>query len=64
MAVQVQFGGVHIRWHNGLVFLKNAILSNPQYDMPQNFKKSTLFEKFCEREMQSDFFKEKLSLVF
>ena len=60
----VQFGGVHIRWHNGLEFLKNAILSKPQYDMPQNLKKSTLFEKFSEGVMQSDFFKEKLSLVF
>ena len=31
---------------------------------PKTKKKSTLFEKFSEGEMQSDFLKEKLSLVF
>ena len=36
MVVQVQFGGVHIHWHNGLEFEKNAILSKLQYGMPQN----------------------------
>ena len=58
MAVQVQFGGVHIRSHNGLEFLKNAFLSKPQYDMPQNLKNQHCLKNSLRGNLQSDFFKE------
>ena len=59
MAVQVQFGGVHIRWHIwSRIFKKCNFIKTTEYDMPQNLKNQHCLKNSLRGNLQSDFFKE------